>query len=51
MVGWITDELLFYGGIGIAVTGVILFCLYVCISRIVKKKLEKQLEKEYGERQ
>lgn|GEM_PF-4891100 len=50
MVGWMTDELLLYGGTGIAVTGVILFFLYVCISRIAKRNLEKQLEKEYGEK-
>ncbi|MDO4337281.1 MAG: hypothetical protein Q4C91_04230 [Eubacteriales bacterium] len=42
------SEFLFYGGIGIVVCSVIAFILYFYISRTVKKRLDEDLDKEYG---
>lgn len=46
--GWMTDELLFYGGICLAAAALILLIAYACVSRIMKKRLEERLNEEYG---
>lgn len=46
---WMTDELLFYGGILLMTAMLILLIIYVCISQVMKKRLEKRLREEYGD--
>lgn len=47
---WLTNEVLFYGGIIITVCSILSAVIYFCVSKIKKLKLKAQLESEYGER-
>lgn len=47
---WITDELLFYGGMAAAGFSMLAMILYLCISQIKKVRLNARLDAEYGER-
>lgn len=46
--GWTQSELLFYGGIVVMVFAVVFSAVAVLILHTEKKRLLKQLEKEYG---
>lgn len=46
---WLTDELLFYGGIMILIISVILLIIYTCITCVAYSRLKKRLKEEYGE--
>ena len=46
---WITDELLFYGGMAIAACSLLALLLCVCIFQIKKVRLNARLDAEYGE--
>lgn len=47
---WITNEMLFYGGILLAGISALLAIIFFCISKVKSAKLNAQLDKEYGER-
>lgn len=47
---WITDELLFYGGIATAAGSIVLAILYFSVSQIKKIRLDVKLNAEYGEK-
>lgn len=47
--GWITNEMLFYGGLVLTGSSVLLAIIFFCISKIKSIKLNAQLDKEYGE--
>lgn len=47
---WITDELLFYGGMAAAGCAALALILCLCISQIKKVWLSARLDIEYGER-
>lgn len=47
---WISDELLFYGGMAAAGCSLLAMILYLCISQIKKVRLSARLDAEYGER-
>lgn len=48
---WLTDEILFYGGL--IMGGIVLAALvvYLCVSRVGLAKLNARLDAEYGERE
>lgn len=46
---WITNEVLFYGGIIFAGGSLLLAIIYFCVVRIKFIKLNAQLDTEYGE--
>lgn len=48
---WITDELLFYGGMTVAGCAVLALILCLCVSQIKKVRLSIRLDNEYGERE
>lgn len=43
-----TDELLFYIGIAIAVCSIFFAIVFFVVSKIKKKRLDVQLDREYG---
>lgn len=45
---WLTNELIFYFGVGITAVSLLLGILYFCISKINYMKLNAQLDTEYG---
>lgn len=45
---WLTNEILFYGGIVAAVGSVVTAIIYFSISQIKKIRLNIQLDAEYG---
>jgi hypothetical protein len=45
---WLTNEVLFYGGIIVAALSIVLLILYCTISKRKEKRLSKQLDDEYG---
>lgn len=47
---WLTNELLFYGGMAVAIGSLIAAILYFCISQIGKVRLDAQLDAEYGKK-
>ena len=47
---WLTNEMMFYGGISMAVGSVVLAILYFCVSKINKIRLNVQLDAEYGKK-
>lgn len=48
---WLTDEILFYGGIVAIASAVALTILHFPISQIRKVKLNVKLDAEYGEKE
>lgn len=46
---WVTDELLFYGGLATVIAALILLIIYMVISRITFLHLKKKLDTEYGD--
>lgn len=49
-VDWLTNEILFYGGIAVAIASLAAALLYFCITQIKKVRLDARLDAEYGER-
>lgn len=47
---WLTDGVLFYGGIGIAAASVVGILVSALILVVKKGKLDKRLTEEYGEK-
>lgn len=47
---WITNEVLFYGGIGLAIASVVMAIIYFSISQIRKVRLHVQMDEEYGKK-
>lgn len=47
---FITDEMLFYGGMTVAGGALFLLLIYGCISQMKKIQLNARLDAEYGER-
>lgn len=47
---WITNELLFYGGIAAAGCSLFAMVFCLCIFQIKKVRLNARLDAEYGER-
>ncbi len=47
---WLTDELLFYGGMVTAAITAVAALLYFCIWKIRKTHLDVRLDEEYGKR-
>lgn len=45
---WLTNEIIFYLGVGITAVSFILGILYFCVSKINFMKLNAQLDAEYG---
>lgn len=46
---WLTNEILFYGGLILICSSLLLAIIYFCISKIKSVKLNAQLDAEYGE--
>ncbi len=47
---WLSDELLFFGGTGVAVGSLLLTLIYSLFSHMAKKRLNAKLDEEYGEK-
>lgn len=47
---WLTNEILFYGGMLVAVGSLIIIFLYFCVSHVKKLHLDIRLHTEYGEK-
>lgn len=47
---WLTDEMLFYGGIAVAAGSLVVMALYFCVTQIKKVRLDIRLNAEYGEK-
>lgn len=45
---WISNEILFYSGIGVTAAGLLCAVIFLCISRISKHRLDGRLDAEYG---
>lgn len=45
---WLTDEVLFYGGMIVSLCSIALGIVYFILSHIRKVHLNKQLDEEYG---
>ena len=50
-VEWLTNEMLFYGGIIITIISLIIFIIYLCITQIIKIQLNAKMDIEYGEKE
>lgn len=46
---WLTNELLFYGGIAVAVFSIAVLIIGLCILKMKRIRLNAQMDKEYGE--
>ena len=51
IMSWLTDELLFYGGIAVAVGSLVMAILSFCILQIKKIRLNAQMDYEYGKKE
>lgn len=49
--GWLTDEILFYGGLIMGGIVLIVLIIYLFVSRVRLAKLNARLDAEYGERE
>ena len=47
---WLSNELLFYGGIAICGVDILLAIIFFCVSKIKAVKLGARLEAEYGKK-
>lgn len=47
---WISNEMMFYGGLILAGSSVLLAIIFFCLSKVKSVKLNAQLDKEYGEK-
>lgn len=47
---WMTNELLFYGGMAAAGGSLLALILFLCISQVKKVRLNARLDAEYGPR-
>lgn len=47
---WISNEMMFYGGLILAGSTVLLAIIFFCISKVKSTRLNAQLDKEYGEK-
>lgn len=47
---WLSNEMLFYGGIVVVIVSLIVAILYFIVSRISKNHLKTKLDMEYGEK-
>ncbi len=48
--GWLSNELLFYGGIAVCGAALLFAVICLCVSKIRSVKLNTRLEAEYGEK-
>lgn len=48
--GWITNEMMFYGGVILVGGSALLTIIFFCISKVKSVKLDAQLNREYGEK-
>ena len=46
---WLTDEILYYGGLILAAAAIIALLICLCISVAAKGKLKMKLRDEYGD--
>lgn len=46
---FVSNEIMFYGGIIVIISSLILLLLYIVFSRIAITKVKKKLNEEYGE--
>lgn len=46
---WLTDEMIFFGGIAVAAVSAVLTLIYTLFSHRGKKRLNAKLDAEYGE--
>lgn len=47
---WLTDEMLFFGGIATTAVSLVFAVIYSIFSHMGKKRLEEKLDAEYGEK-
>ena len=47
---WLTNEVLFYSGLGITGGSLLLGIIYFCVSKVKSVRLNAQLDSEYGEK-
>lgn len=47
---WLTDEIMFYGGVAVAGGSALAAIIFFCIFKVKKIKLNAQLDREYGKR-
>ena len=47
---WLTNEVLFYGGIIITGCSILSAIIFLCVTKIKAVRLNAQLDAEYGER-
>lgn len=45
---WISNEMLYYGGIAIAVTAILAALIFFLTSRMSRHRLDERLNEEYG---
>ncbi len=47
---WPTNEMMLYGGLGVAACSLVAAVVYFCVSRIKAVRLGAQLDAEYGKK-
>lgn len=47
---WLTNEVLFYGGLGITGSTLLLAIILFCVFKVKSVRLNAQLDSEYGEK-
>lgn len=47
---WLSNEVLFYGGLGLAICSAAAAFIFFCISQIGSVRLNARLDAEYGEK-
>ena len=47
---WLTDDVLFYGGLAAIIFTLVLMLVYTIISGVMASRLQKKLKLEYGEK-
>ena len=47
---WLSNEVLFYGGLGLAVCSALAAFIFFCLFRIGSVRLNAKLDAEYGEK-
>lgn len=48
---WLTDEVLFYGGLAIVIATLVVLIIYMIISNAAISRLKRKLDLEYGNMQ
>lgn len=49
MMGFVTDEMIFWGGMALTGGSLLGLLIFLCISQVKKVRLEAVLDTEYGE--